>query len=130
VPVLRTGRVAPGLNRLAGGKELYPPVLDVTERLGRGQEGLYRLLRRGVLSDSPLWTRLHYELPRGKYRGSRLRAIALTLSREGRRVPGRLDCQPGFILRVIEGRSGLERMLSPGFGRQQTGMRGRGSSVA
>ena len=54
---------------------------------------------RRVPGGSPLGTRVHPELPRRNYRNARLRAVALTLSPQGRRVPGRLDCQPGFTLR-------------------------------
>jgi hypothetical protein len=49
--------------------------------LGRSCRRLHaaRPRRRGVLGGSPLWTRLHCALSRGKYRIARLRAIALTL---------------------------------------------------
>jgi len=42
MPGCGRGHGVAGLNRLGGGKELHPPVLDARERLGRGQEGLYR----------------------------------------------------------------------------------------
>ena len=83
---------------------------------------------RRVPGGSPLGTRVHPELPRRNYRNARLRAVALTLSLQGRRVPGRLDCQPGITLRD-RGRLAVVRGCSLGVQARADGYMARSTRV-